>query len=299
MRIFLFALLCAGCGQSLPPGAETWSLSGEPLYPPPMTAEVESDRIAQLEAARVARNAEPTGLEAAVWVGRRTAYLGRYREAVAVYTEGLELHPDTAELYRHRGHRHITLREFDRAVEDFERAAALIEGQADAIEPDGQPNARGIPTSTLHFNIWYHLGLAYYLQGEFEQALRCYRTCMEVSGNPDALVATSHWLYMTLRRLGRLDEAAAVLVPINADLDVIENQAYHQLLLMYRGELRPDDLLATGEDSIQSATTAYGVGNWYDYTGDRERAREIFEAIVKGEQWPAFGHIAAEADLRR
>jgi tetratricopeptide (TPR) repeat protein len=264
-----------------------------------MTPEVESDRAAQLEEARVARNAEPTSPEAAVWVGRRTAYLGRYREAVAVYTDALASHPDTAELYRHRGHRRITLREFDRAVEDFERAAALIEDQADAVEPDGQPNARGIPTSTLHFNIWYHLGLAYYLQGDFEQALRCYRNCMEVSDNPDALVATTHWLYMTLRRLGRQEEAATVLVPITADLDVIENQAYHDLLLMYKGELGPDDLLSPGEDSIQSATVSYGVGNWYHYTGDPERAREIFAAIVKGEQWPAFGHIAAEADLRR
>ena len=33
----------------------------------------------------------------------------------------------------------------------------------------------------------------------------------DIHGNADALVAASHWLYMTLRRLGREAEARAVL----------------------------------------------------------------------------------------
>ena len=48
----------------------------------------------------------------------------------------------------------------------------------------------------------------------------------------DLLVATSHWLYMTLRRLGRDDEARQVLKPIHADMYIIENHSYHRLLLM-------------------------------------------------------------------
>jgi tetratricopeptide (TPR) repeat protein len=262
-----------------------------------MTAEVESERLAQLQEARQDLDADAQSLEAAVWVGRRTAYLGRYRDAVQVYSEGIAVLPDAPELYRHRGHRYITLRDFDLAIEDFEQAVVLIEDGEDVVEADGQPNARNIPTSTLQFNIWYHLGLAYYLKGEFESALRCYRECMEVSGNPDALVATSHWLYMTLRRLERDEEALQVLEPITADLDVIENGAYHQLLLMYKGESQPEELLGGDGDGVQSATVAYGVGNWYLYNGDVERAREVFASIVTGEQWPAFGHVAAEADL--
>jgi len=108
------------------------------------------------------------------------------------------------------GLRHITLRELDRAIDDLQRAAELVAGRPDEVEPDGLPNARDIPTSTLQSNVWYHLGLAYYLKGNFEQALRCYRECMRVSNNPDMMCATSHWLYMTLHRLGREEEAAAV-----------------------------------------------------------------------------------------
>jgi hypothetical protein len=41
---------------------------------------------------------------------------------------------------------------------------------------------------------------------------------MKVSKNPDGLVSTSHWLYMTLRRLNRRDEADRVLDAISTDL---------------------------------------------------------------------------------
>ena len=37
----------------------------------------------------------------------------------------------------------------------------MIAGKEDSIEPDGMPNPQNIPVSSLHTNIWYHLGLAY------------------------------------------------------------------------------------------------------------------------------------------
>ena len=307
MRASPLALLCwlvVGCvaagsetDKPLPAGAQTWSLTGEALYPPPLAADVEQQRQAQLEEAQADFEAEPN-LDNAIWVGRREAYLGHYREAIDTYTEALREHPDAPELYRHRGHRYITLRGFDAAIADLERATELVAGTQDVIEADGQPNERNIPMSTLQRNIWYHLGLAYYLKGDLEEAARSYRECIALSATPDALVSPSHWLYVILRRLERDDEAAAVLEPIHADLDIVENQNYLNLLLMYRGERQPEDLLSD-EDSVTNATTAYGVGAWFLYNGNRERAREVFESIVAREQWGAFGYIAAAADLQR
>ena len=171
----------------------------------------------------------------------------------------------------------------------------------DAVEPDGLPNARNVPTSTSHSNIWYHLGLAHFLRGDFLQAERCYRTCLEFSKNPDMESATRHWLYMSLRRQGKEEEAKRELTPITDGMDIIENHGYHQLLLMYKGLRRAEDLIEKSlvGDGIASATVAYGAANWFFYNGDRDRAREIFLQIVSGEQWSAFGHIAAEADLAR
>ena len=113
-----------------------------------------------------------------------------------------------------------------------DRRVLLVAGRPDAIEPDGQPNEKNIPTSTLKTNIYYHLGLAHYLKGDFAAAADAYRLCMEHSKNPDMQVATAHWQYMTFRRMAREDEAARVLLPITGDMPVIENASYHTLFMM-------------------------------------------------------------------
>jgi tetratricopeptide (TPR) repeat protein len=237
-----------------------------------------------------------------IWVGRRTAYLGHYKEAIKIYTEGIEKFPDDARFYRHRGHRFITLRCFDLAVADLKKAVKLIKGKPDQVEPDGLPNARNIPTSTLQSNIWYHLGLAHYLKGDLKDALKAYREAEKVSKNPDMLVATTHWLYMTLRRLGREKEANAAVAAIKPDLDVIENGDYYKLIYLYQGKTKADDLLKeiSGEaNTLSNASIGYGLGNWFDYNGRRDEAMNIFRQIVTGSQWASFGYIAAEAELVR
>ena len=267
--------------------------------PPPVSDAAKRDMETQLAAARASYEANPNSAEAIIWFGRRLAYPGRLREAIEVYTKGIEKFPDDPRFYRHRGHRYIMLRKFAAAIADFEKAAALTRGKRDEVEPDGQPNARNIPTSTLQFNIWYHLGLAYYLSGQNNRALRSYRECLKVSKNPDALVATTHWLYMTLRRLNRSKEASQLLVSIRPGLEIIENDGYYRLLLMYKGQVSPESLHA---DALKQGSSPgahsilYGIGNWYSYNGRRPEARAVFQEILRTDQWTSFGYIAAEVD---
>ncbi len=270
--------------------------------PPPVSDAAKRNMETQLAAARAHYEANPNDAEAIIWLGRRLAYPGYFRDAIEVYTKGIEKFPNDARLYRHRGHRYITLRKFAAAIADFEKAAALTRGKRDEVEPDGQPNAKNIPTSTLQFNIWYHLGLAYYLTGQNNRALTSYRECLKVSKNPDAFVATSHWLYMTLRRLNRGREAAQVLAAIRPGLEIIENDGYYRLLLMYKGQVSPetlhDDALKQG-GSPGAHSILYGIGNWYSYNGRREEARQVFQQILATDQWTSFGYIAAEVDAKR
>jgi hypothetical protein len=129
-----------------------------------------------------------------------------------------------------------------------------------------------------------------------------YRQELAAARNDDRRVSTAHWLYMSLRRLGRDAEAAQVLAPIGRDMKVIENDTYHHLLLMYKGELPVDSVLRAGpggEMSVTDATGAYGVGNWHLYNGRRGEAERVFRRILVGGQWGAFGYVAAEAELAR
>ena len=279
----------------------TKSLLGKELPIPPVSAATAARLQDNLATAEAHFGADPT-LENTVWYGRRLAYLFRYDEALQVFSDGLSRFPDSHELRRHRGHRYISTRQFDKAIADFEAAAALAADRPVTVEPDGTPNRLNQPVSNSHFNIWYHLGLSYYLTGQFARAIDSYHTCMTYSDNDDSIMATSDWLYMSLRRLNRPDEAAAVLDPIHSGMTIVESPAYLNRLLMYKGERTPESLLQLEEETPEStaiavATQGYGVGNWYLYNGDEARAKEIFNMVLATPQWSAFGYIAAEVDM--
>ncbi len=291
------ATTMTGAAQSGKP--EATSLAGQPLMVPaaiPNQQKLDAD-LAQAEKILAAN---PRDAEAIIWVGRRLGYLWRYHDAIAMFSKGIEMYPSNPKFYRHRAHRFITIRQFAKAQADFEKAAQLIKGQPDEIEPDGAPNPAGKPRSTLQFNIWYHLGLSYYLQGNYAKAYDAYVECMKVSNNDDSVAATSDWMWMTLMRLNRKADAAKVLERITPTMNILENGSYHRRLLMYKGLDKPEALLDTTKaDDTTIATQGYGVGNYYFVIGNTAKAREVFQKVTSGGGWNAFGFIAAEADLQR
>ena len=297
-------LAVAGCASSGPVEVErpreATSLLGRPLYPMDLAPQVGEERVAQLRAARAAHVADPGDEALIIWYGRRAAYLGDYRRAIDIYSEGLARLPESYKLLRHRGHRFITTRRLDEAIDDLTRAADLIRGVPDEVEPDGVPNRLNIPTSTSHGNVHYHLGLAHYLVADYEAALVSYRASMGFAANDDMRAATSYWLYITLRRLDRPAEAAAAIEWVSPETEVIENTAYLQLLRLFREALAVEDV--TGRDSmaeIDDATLAYGIAMWRLLDGDEAGAQAAFDRILACPAWPAFGYIAAEAEVAR
>jgi tetratricopeptide (TPR) repeat protein len=280
---------------------EAKSLDGRKLYPMKLSAATQAKYDDLLAKAEQDYEADPNDLNNIIWLGRRTAYLGLYKKAIKIFSKGLKKHPDSPELYRHRGHRYISIRKFDKAIRDFQKAATLAEGRDIEIEPDGLPNKLNIPLSNLQFNIYYHWALAHYLKGAFEKAIPIYEKCMVYSDNDDLITATADWMYMTYRRLGQEDKAQQVLAKIHSDMKIIENDAYYKRLLMYKGEIKPSYLLDLENDDpdelLNLVTQGYGVGNWYFYNGEKGKALEIFRKIVGTDYWSAFGYIAAEADL--
>jgi tetratricopeptide (TPR) repeat protein len=298
----LFAILFCLSSTVVSASPQTNCLQTSREVPPQLSAETRRDFETKLNEARALFNKDPRSADNIIWLGRRTAYLGRYKDAIKIYTEGIKQFPSDARLYRHRGHRYITLRCFNAAIEDFETASQSIKGRPDEIEPDGLPNARNIPTSTLQSNIWYHLGLAHYLKGDFQRALRAYKEAEKVSQNADMLVATTHWVYMTLRRLGHEDEAKKTLAAIKDDLEVIENADYLKMIDVYKGKLDAANVwkeISRPADSLSNATMGYGLGNWFLYNGQQAEATKIFQQVKAGNQWASFGYIAAESELSR
>lgn len=283
-----------------PAGAEAVSLFGEPLTTVPMSAEQRQERQRRLTEARAAAQAKPGDVEAQLWYGRRAADLGHLRESVDIFTKALARFSDDPRLLGQRGHSYITLRRFDLAVADLERAVKLAADRPDQPERDAG-SARTAP-NTLRSNLWFHLGIAHYLAGSFEEAVRAESEVLRLPATPDREAGARFWSYLALRRLGRHVEARQTLAPVRPNMAVIESRAYLLLMLMFKGELTPDSLLsadAAGEDPVDQAILRYGVGTWFLAEGKREDAVRVYRELLGLGQWHSFAHTAAEADLRR
>lgn len=301
----LLGLLILGCksegtapGESIKSAAQTptaYSIGGEPLSAP----EPSQDALSEYNKARKLYFDDTEDPENIIWYGRRAAYIGKYKDAIDIFSEGIKKFPTDSRFYRHRGHRYITIREFDKAIEDFKIATSLIQGKENEVEPDGLPNARNIPVSTLHGNIWYHLGLAYYLKEDWPNALVAYQQCRRVGDLPDNIVSSTHWIYMILRRMGKDKIAAKSLESITADLDIIENMSYHQLCLFYKEEISLEELKGGRTTTAGNDAVDYAIGNWYFVNGDMDAAKMIWGEVLKRDSWSSFGYIAAESDMSR
>ena len=279
---------------SAPPIAvQATSIDGRALIPN------KSDELSlkNLEIAKAAYKKNPLNPDTLIWLGRRLAYTGNYLDAIDAFTKGSIQFPNDPRFLRHRGHRYISIREFDLAIADLEKASIIMRGLSPQIEPDGLPNVKNIPLTTTQGNVWYHLGLAYYLKQDWRSALAAFRNGYDLGGNDDNLVSTGHWIYMILRRMGDQSAATNALNDIHQDMNIIENMSYHQLCLLYKGDIKIDDLMTTDGNNPSNAAVAYGLANYLYYNGDRKESDSLLLKITSGSSWSAFGFIAAEVDL--
>jgi len=230
-----------------------------------------------IKAARAAVAADPRNIARIIDLGVAESGARQFREAIATFTRGLEIEPNNALLLRWRGHRYLSVREFDRAFADLTRGGTI--------------------DSTI-YGIWYHLGVVQYLRGDFAAAAGSFARAQPIAPDAGELAGSTDWLWMSLSRAGRGAEAKAMLDrrPDNKPVD----NAYTRRLKLYRGEIGPDEVVTAADtDDVQIATLAYGLGNWYLIRGDKAQARKWFERSIESGGWPAFGFIASEAELRR
>ena len=266
---------------------ETITLLGDTLSSPEIKKGKSFD---QFKSAQITYFDNQNDAEALIWYGRRTAYMGYYKEAIKLFTLGIKNHPNDARFYRHRGHRYISTRQYDNAINDFEKAVQLIDGKTDQIEPDGLPNAKNIPLSTLHGNIWYHLGLAYYLKNDMNNALKAFNNRNVTHKYDDNIVSGGHWLYMINRRLNKIEESNIVINEVYQDMDIIENMSYHQSCLFYKGVLKESEI-------IIDEVALYSLANWYVYEkNDTVKAKTYYQNLLSTGNPYSFAYIAGEAD---
>jgi tetratricopeptide (TPR) repeat protein len=237
-------------------------------------AQPDTGAIARAESALVA---DPRNIERIIQLGIAQSGARQFREAIATFTRGLAIEPNDALLLRWRGHRHLSVREFDRAMDDLTRGSRL--------------------DSTI-YGIWYHLGIVRFTRGDFAGAVDAFTRAQPRAPDAGELAGATDWLWMSLMRAGRAADAKAMLARRPDSLAT--TNAYAQRLKLYRGAIGPDEVMTPADTAdIQVATLSYGVGNWYLLQGDTAKARIWFERSIRSGGWPAFGFIMSEVELQR
>ena len=269
---------------------ETITLFGDTLISPVIK---EGKSLDEFKSAQKIYFNNEDNSESLIWYGRRAAYLGYYQKSIDLYSEGIKKYPDDARFYRHRGHRYISTRQYDKAIKDFRKAIGLIDEKVDQIEPDGLPNKKNIPLTTLNGNIWYHIGLAYYLTNDMNNALKAFSNRSVSHKYDDNIVSSAHWLYMINRRLGDIEGADRIIDKVNSEMDIIENMSYHQSCLFYKGELKESQIVI---DDV----ALYSLANWYMYEkNDTINAKKYYQKLLKNGNPYSFAFIAGESDWIR
>jgi tetratricopeptide (TPR) repeat protein len=235
-----------------------------------------------VKSARAAHESDPKNITKIIDLGVAQSGARQFREAIATFTRGLEIEPNNALLLRWRGHRYLSVREFDRAFADLTRGGKI--------------------DHTI-YGIWYHLGVVQYLRGDFADAAASFARAQPIAPDAGELAGSVDWLWMSLSRAGRGAEARSMLdrmLERRPDFKPVTN-AYTRRLQLYRGEIGPEAVVTSADtDEVQIATLAYGLGNWYLVRGDKAQARKWFERSIQASGgWPGFGFIVSEEELRR
>lgn len=221
--------------------------------------------------------AAPRDVHRIIELGLAQSAIRRYHEAIATFSKGIAIAPDSGILYRWRGHRYLSVRQLDSARADLQHGLQL--------------------DSTL-YGCWYHLGIVKYVTGDFTGAAAAFAHALPLAPDSGEKAGSIDWSWMSLMRSGRRAEAQAVLDHY-ADAPPGGN-VYAQRLRLYRGQITPDQVLGPSDTAdIAVATSSYGVGNWFLLRGDTATAKQWFERSVRSGGWPAFGFIASEAELKR
>jgi tetratricopeptide (TPR) repeat protein len=211
---------------------------------------------------------------------RALAGLRRHEDAVAACTEAVRLEPLNPEALRDRGHYYLNLGRVEPALADLIRAESLTKSD------------RGI---------YYHLGMAHYLKGDFVSAAAAFGACSKNSSDEGERIECQAWQYPSLRRAGRDEDARTLLGSITARSLAGHPGNYLDRLLLFTGARSEQEVADTMsvEGALSETTVGYSLGLWHLLQGRPAQARSYFQRVLATGYTTSWGYRAAASDMAR
>jgi lipoprotein NlpI len=196
-----------------------------------------------------------------------------YEEAIKDFTKCLELDPKSFQAYHHRGSVHFKRGHIAESLADWDKQLEL--------RPADSPGH-------------WQRGISLYYAGRFDEGRKQFEGYEKVDTND---VENAVWQFLCNARLVGVDKARASMLKIGLDRRVPMMQVYD----LYRGKLKPDDVLAAVEKGMptpqeRSERLFYAhlyLGLYYEATGDKDKAREHISLAAEKYRIPSYmGDVA-------
>lgn len=189
----------------------------------------------------------------------QAAQRGEHAKALEHLSAAIKARPEEPIAWYLRGREHFRAGQINESVADFDQYVRLL------------PSAE---------NQQWERGISYYYAGEYAKGAKQFENYQKFH---DQDVENSAWRYLCVARAENAEKAQANMLPIMADPRVPMMQIYE----LYRGKLKPEDVLAAAEAGRPDANQLnqqlfYAhlyVGLWHEAAGRAEEAKKhILEA---------------------
>lgn len=196
----------------------------------------------------------------------------RYREAAEVYTKAVTLDPDRPDAIRQRAARYLASLQTEKAVADFERSLELGCDRADTL---------------------YRLGIAYYLNGQFEQSMAAEAEAFPLF-DEEMGIAAMYWNTLASMKAGKEAEVAK---QYYVGMQVGHHTAYDAVMALFTNHVTMDEAIARLEsvnEDLEFAMMGFGTAMIARQRGMEALYDDILYTVVKHDSfWIGYGYIAA------
>ncbi len=247
-----------------------------------------------LEVANIVFGLSPLKESSYSWRGRREGFMGNYAKAIEIFTQGMEMFPDSYQLYRYRGYFLVRNYQFNEGIADLRHAEALIKDANVSLIQEGIPGKSNYSASTFKRNIYYYLGQSSMATGDYNTVIDYMDKAVEANelrDQDDFLVSTSFYKYMALRELGRKDEAQELIKGISRGLNIIDNFDYHEAIKFIQGHYSRAQFLKRA-DSLGK----YTIAMVDHFNGNNDQAKALWKQVSANNH---KGYWLAEVELMK
>lgn len=235
--------------------------------------------------------------------GRYLAEMKQFSSATQVFEELVYSDPDNIRFNRQLGYCYFVLGESARAVYFLKKASVLLEGTP--IIKYNLFIRLTMPKHNYHslqYNIWYLLGIAYYVEKNYDKAITCFKNSLKFASVINLKVMSSNFLYMAYNRAGNHALAKDILNSVSKISNMRSARVHLKSLQIYQKKSDPNEI-ATGikkryfkEEDF--TILLYCIGNYHLLNKDFGAARMVFGRVIDEGNPYTLGYILAQADIK-